>query len=83
MVITESDTIIQKYYITKNTKVHHMKRYTKLRGAHEQQEGSREPRKSCGDNPSFCCAPIVTEGSAAYSDQLQQGHQGPVSRIWI
>ena len=70
-----------------NTKVHHMKRYIKLRGAHEQQEGSREPnkrgtgRKSCGDNPSFYYAPTVTEESAAYFDQLQQVHQGPVSKI--
>ena len=29
IVITESDTILQEYYITRNTKVHHMKRYTK------------------------------------------------------
>ena len=60
----------------------------KLRGAHEQQEGSQELNmrvtggKTCDDNPSFCCIPIVTEGSDAHSDQLQQGHQGPVSRIW-
>jgi len=32
IVITESDTILQEYYITKkNTKVHHMKRYTKAK----------------------------------------------------
>jgi len=29
MIITESDTILQEYYIIRNTKVHHMKRYTK------------------------------------------------------
>jgi len=28
MVITESDTILQEYYITRNTKVQYMKRYT-------------------------------------------------------
>ena len=73
MVITEIDIILQEYYITRNTKVHHMKRYTKAEGVHEQQEESREPnmrgtgRKSCDDNPSFCCTLIVTEGSAAYS----------------
>jgi len=29
MVITESDAILQEYYITENIKVHRMKRYTK------------------------------------------------------
>jgi len=33
--------------------------------------------------PSFCYTLIATEGSAAHSDQLQQGHQGSGSRIWI
>ena len=60
---------IQKYIIWRDIQ--------KLRGAHEQQEGSREPnrrgtgRESCDDDPSFCCALIITEGSAAHSDQLQ------------
>ena len=55
MIITESDTILQEYYITRNTKVHHMKRYIKAERCSEQQEGSREPnrrgtgRKSYGD----------------------------------
>jgi len=28
MVITESDTILQEYYITRNTKVQYTKKYT-------------------------------------------------------
>ena len=77
MVITERYNIIAILHHQKNTKVQYMKRYTKLRDAHEQQKGSREPnrrrtgRKSCGDGSNFCCTPIITEGSAAYSDQLQ------------
>ena len=55
-----------------------MKRYTKVHGYHEQQKGSREPngretgRKSCDDDPSFCCTPIITEGSTVYSDQYSK-----------
>ena len=89
MVITESDIILQEYYITRKYKrtIYKEIYITKAERCSQQQERPREPirrgtgRKS-GDDPSFCCIPIVTEGSIAYSDQLQQGHQGPVSRIW-
>ena len=78
MVITDSDTILREYYITrKHKRIQYMKRYTKAerfsqaaRGVSRTKQG-RTGRKSCGDDPSFCCTPIVTEGSAAYSDQLQ------------
>ena len=55
-----------------------MKRYTKLRDDHEKLERSREPnrrgtgRKSCDNDPSFYCTPIITEGSAAHSDQYSK-----------
>ena len=77
MIITESDTILQDITSPKIQKYIIQRDIQKLRGAHEQQEGSREPnrrgtgRKSCGDNPNFCYAPTVTEEFAAYSDHVQ------------
>ena len=57
MIITESDTILQEYYITRKYKntLYEEIYIQKLRGAHEQQERPREPikrragRKSYGD----------------------------------
>ena len=88
MVITESDTILQEYYITRKYKSTYAKRYTKAERCSRAARGTSRDKqeKSWKEElrrrPSFCCTPTVTEESAAYSDQLQQGHQGPVSRIW-
>jgi len=91
IVITESDTILQEYYITRKCKsiLYEEIYITKaercswaIRDASKanQEKSWEEEQRRC---PSFCCTLIATEGSAAHSDQLQQGHHGPDFRIWI
>jgi len=45
MVITKSDTILQEYYITRNTKGHYMKRYTKAERCSRAVRGVSEPNR--------------------------------------
>jgi len=79
MVITESDTILQEYYIIRKYKstIHEGIYIIKLRDAHDTARGTsgakqgkiwKEELLRCS---SFCCTPITTGGSAAHSDQLQ------------
>jgi len=90
MVITESDTILQEYYITRKykstsyeeiyiTKAERCSRAAREVARANQEKSWEEELLRC---PRFCCTPITTEGSAAHSDQLQQCHHGLVSRIW-
>ena len=90
MVITESDKILQKYNITRKykstlyekiyiTKVERCSRTAREASRANQKKSWEEELRRC---PSFCCTLIATEGSTAHSDQLQQGHHGPDSRIW-
>ena len=82
MVITESDTILQEYYIIKKyrstfykeiyiTKVERCSRAARGASGANQEKSWEEDLRRC---PSFYCTPIATEGSAAHSDQLQQSH---------
>ena len=77
MVITESDTILQEYYITRKYKsiIHEeinkslevLTSNKRASRAKQERNWEEEPRRG----PSFCYTPIVMEGSAAHSDQLQ------------
>ena len=80
MVITESDTILQEYYITRKYKstlyeeiyITKDKRCSRaVRGASRanQEESLEEELRRC---LSFCCALIATEGSAAHSDSYNK-----------
>ena len=61
------------------TKAEMCSQYSKrASGVKQERNWEEEPRRGL----SFCYTLIVTEGSTAHSDQLHQGHQGPVSRIW-
>ena len=86
-----SQKVIQYYRnITspENIKVQYMKRYTKAERCSRAARGTSRANqeKSCKEElrrrPSFCCTLTTTGGSAARSNQLQQGHHGPSSRIW-
>jgi len=91
MVITENDTILQEYYITRRYKstIHEGIYIVKAercswaaRGTSrvKQEKSWEEELRQC---PSFCFTLITTGGSAALSDQLQKDQHGPDSRIWI
>jgi len=89
MVITESDTILQKYYITRKYKstIHEeiyiikAERCSRAAGGTSRANQEKSWDEELRQRPSFCCTPITTGGSAAHSDQLQQDHRGPDSRI--
>ena len=81
IVITESDTILQEYYISKGYKynlqgnIHNQK----LKGAHEQQEESREPiRRRAGRKG----LRVSTTLSLHHSDLLRRFCYAPRSKIW-
>jgi len=78
MVITESDTILQEYYITRKykstlyeeiyiTKAERCSRAEREASRDNQEKSWEEELQRC---PSFCCALIATEGSTMHSDQL-------------
>ena len=91
MVIIESDTILQEYYITRKYKstIHEEIYITKAerysRAAKEAPRANQEKswEEELRRRPSFCYPLIAMEGSAAHSDQLQQDHHSSDSRIWI
>ena len=90
MVITESDTILHEYYITKrykNTlhegiyivKAERCSRAVRGTSRAKQEKSWEERVRRCA---SFCCTLTTTGGFAARSDQLQPSHYDPGSRIW-
>ena len=90
MVITESDTILQEYYITRRYKriihegIYIIKAERCSRAAREDLESrTGEELEGRATTTSKLRRALTTMGgSAACYDQLQQGHHGPGSRIW-
>jgi len=78
IVITESDTILQEYYINRKykstlyeeiyiTKAERCSRTAREALRANQEKSWKEELRRC---PRFCCTLIATKGSAAHSDQL-------------
>ena len=84
IVITESDTILQEYYITRKyqstiheiyiIKAERCSRYSKR--DLESQSGEELEGKSYGGNTSFCCATLIATEGSAMLHALKSEHTG-------
>jgi len=90
MVIAESNTVLQEYYITRRykstihegiyiVKAERCSRAARGTSRAKQEKSWEEELRWC---PNFCCTLTTTGGCAASSDQLQPSHHDPGSRIW-